>query len=97
MAKWNACLTQFIYLLLLILFFIFTIVKSEIIDDILDLIKIKNFDKAVSISYFFNLVNVILLFLTFYYFAEHDIYLYYFIYMIGSYCLSNIIYTFLED
>lgn len=104
MAKWNACFYPiYLYFIIQFLIYFYKIVKSEIIEenDISHVIKIINFDRAVLISNFFNLVNAPLLFLTFYYFAEHldkrdDIYLFYSIYMIGSYCLSNIIYTFLK-
>jgi hypothetical protein len=104
MAKWNACFYPiYFYYIVIFLSYFYKIIKSEITEenDESRVIKIRNFERAVLISNFFNLVNAPLQFLTIYYFAEHldkrdDIYLFYSVYMIASYCLSNIIYTFLK-
>jgi hypothetical protein len=104
MAKWNACFYPiYVYFIVCFLSYFYKIVKSEISEenDNSGVIKIRNFDRAVLISNFFNLVNSPIQFLTIYYFAEHldkrdDTYLFYSMYMFMSYCVFHIIYTFLK-
>lgn len=103
LAKWQACFYP-IFLLLAYQFvkYFARIIKSETseeeVTEVRFKLRIKNFEQIVLISNFFALIHTSLLIMTVYYICEfldkkEDAYLFYTLYMVASYCLSQVIYT----